>query len=432
MRLSILLAFVFSLCLISPISADALVKGMNLTEIGDFTYDASIGGAEKTDAQVAVDEMKRIGVNHVVLNPRARMIGPFSNEVIPVVSGRNARRESARYGRLISYIQSQGMTVGIRPIFFVVGPNGEFPYETALPNGDSKVWWHGNIQPADPNAWFESFKQYLKRYVGIARRYQAEEFTLGAGLYSMTVGIEDQWLAHPHGFPGRWIEVLNFVERELRSHRPNCRIMYDINFTDAANNTGGIPASGGELERWRYRLVDLANPADPAERQIWQDLVTFWQRLDAVGIDMYRSLAGRDDEIPEEFNPLVAHLRIRSDRYASQIDQTLFDIEDITGQNKPAILKEIGYRSVTKSFIDPFNYAEHDFANINIKHQAAAYEAIFQSFWPSAENEFPWFFGIAFWDVSVDPVRVGRGDPGFSPIRKPLTEEVIGRYWLLP
>ncbi len=127
----------------------------------------------------------------------------------------------------------------------------------------------------------------MEVYLTVAKLAKVEEFTIGAELYSMTVGIEDQWKEYPYGFPGRWLELLRYVRAKL----PKTRLMYDINFTDDSVNSGGLSASGGEFERWRYRLVDLAEPTNPEERKIWNDLVSFWTELDAVGLDIYRSLA---------------------------------------------------------------------------------------------------------------------------------------------
>jgi hypothetical protein len=311
------------------------------------------------------------------------------------------------------------MTVGIRPIFFVVKPDGTFPYRELQPNGEIKTWWHGNIQPRDPNRWFQSFKSYLDIYLLIAKQSLADEFTLGAELYSMTVGIEDQWQEFPYGFPGRWLELLRTVKRKLG---PTVRIMYDINFTDDTVNAGGIAASGGEFERWRYRIVDLANPTDPNENQIWRDIVDFWRELDAIGIDFYRSLASADDFIPNERADLVRTLRIRTDEFAGQLDTAVTAIESIVGSAQKLMFKEAGYRSVERGFIDPFNF-ETARGTYQPMHQAAAYQALFESFW---QSRLSWFYGGSFWDVSVDPIRnVGVGDTGFSPIRKPETVAIL-------
>ncbi len=401
-----------------------LVKGMNLTQLGNFVYDAAAPGAPKTAAQVAVDEIKNLGATHVVLNPVATMTNPKGSDLIPEipVSGRNLER--ARYKRLIDYIHSQGMTVGMRPIFFVVKPDGTFPYTEAMPDGSTKTWWHGNIQPADPNRWFESFKQFHDIYLLISKLNKVEEYTIGAELYSMTVGIEDQWMEFPYGFPGKWLQLLRYARSKLSK---DVRMMYDINFTDdRASSNGDLTAMGGEFERWRYRLVDLANPDNEAEMAIWNDLVSFWNELDAIGIDMYRSLASKQDPIPQAYDGLVSLLKIRSDEYSGQVDTALAEIESVTGKMQYMIFKEAGFRSVEKGFINPFDY-ETGQGLYSEDHQAASFDALFQSFW---EPRFPWFQGASFWDVSVSPTRnTGVGDTGFSPIGKPKTVSMLQKIF---
>ncbi|WP_347357701.1 hypothetical protein [Bdellovibrio sp.] len=410
-----------SILAFSSIASASYVAGFNLTETDGFLYDAAPAGAAKTLAQKAVDEAKALGANHIILNVRATMTGPFSTEVIPVTAPAERSKEAVRMARLVKYIQSQGMTAGLRPIFFVVGPNGEFPYTEKMGDGTTKVWWHGNIQPRDPNRWFESFRVFLDVYITVARMAKADEFTIGAELYSMTVGVEDQWKEHPYGFPGRWLELLRYVRAKL----PTARLMYDINFTDDSVNAGGLTASGGEFERWRYRLVELANPSNPAEAAIWQDLSNFWKELDAVGLDIYRSLASHNQDLPTDTLELAAMLKIRSDSYATQLDTGFMEIEFTLDHHKKAIIKEIGFRSADKGFIDPFSYA--GLGTTNVPHQTAAFMAVFESFW---KPQWPWFQGINFWDIAVDPTKTGPEDNGFSPVGKKPTEDVVKSYYL--
>ena len=236
----------------------------------------------------------------------------------------------------------------------------------------------------------------------------------------MTVGIEDQWKEHPFGFPKRWLELLRYVRSKLGS---KVRIMYDINFTDdSVSTSGNLSALGGELERWRYRIVDLANPENDAELETWQNLVSFWKELDAIGIDMYRSLAGKKDIIPTEYNELVDFLQVRADEYALQMDTALAEIEFTIDSTQMMIFKEAGFRSVDKGFINPFEY-ETGAGEYNEEHQAASYEALRRAFW---QPGFHWFQGASFWDVSVSPMRnSGPGNTGFSPVGKPLTTRVL-------
>ncbi len=415
-----------TLCFVSvsvSSTAQAMYKGFNLTEYEGFQYDAAPD--KKSDAQIAVDRVKALGVNHIELNIRAKMIGPNSNEIIPATPATDSANELKRIVRLMNYIHSQNMTVGLRPIFFVVGPSGEFPYIVKTEKGE-KTWWHGNIQPSNPTNWFLSFQNYLDRYALAAKLGKADTFTIGAELYSMTVGVEDQWLEFPYGFPNNWLSLLRYFKNKLGS---TTKIAYDINFTDDSNaDVSGILKSGGELERWRYRLVDLADPQDSAEKQTWQDLVQFWKELDLVGIDMYRSLAYSTDAIPEDFDALVAHLMKRSDSYAQQLDTTLLEIGLTLDVEKEIVFKEIGFRSVDRAFIDPFNYTTAAGA-YNEMHQAAGYKAIFESFMAKG---FSWFKGINFWDIPIDPKAHGPNDLGFSPLDKPLTEQQIKNYFGAP
>jgi hypothetical protein len=236
------------------------VRGFNIIESGSFLFDASVD--KKTEAQVSVDKAKGLGANHIIINLKATMTGPHSNEVIPSTPPAERNNEKQRLARLIRYIRSQGMTIGLRPIFFVVGPNGEFPYSEVQSDGTVKIWWHGNIQPADPNRWFESFKVYLDLYLPLAGILKVEEFTLAAELYSMTVGIEDQWKEFPFGFPGRWLQLLRYV----RSKLPNSRLMYDINFTDDKVSSDGLGPRVGSLS-----VGDTALLIWPDERTLWRE-----------------------------------------------------------------------------------------------------------------------------------------------------------------
>jgi len=411
--------FLIAFGLMLPVLVGAKpLGGFNLTESGSFVYDADLSGSNKTEAQRRVDQAKALGSKHIVLNFIGRMVTGRGNEVVSITPPAERSKEAQRIMRLTKYIKSQGLTVGYRPIFFVVGPNGEFPYFEVLPNGQKKLWWHGNIQPQDPNRWFDSFRTFLDGYISIARLAKVDEFTIGAELYSMTVGIEDQWMEYPHGFPGRWLALLRYVKSKL----PQARIMYDINFTDDSNTESGFEKSGGELERWRYRIVDLANPANPDEFKIWTDLITFWKELDVVGVDMYRSLASASQAIPNDYVKLLALLRQRADSYAQQLDNTAFEIASVTGVEKLYIFKEIGYRSVERGFINPFEYASTDQGTLNILHQTVAYDAFLSSFW---DANWQWFGGVIFWDLSVDPSKHGPQDKGFSVLGKKPTEDQV-------
>jgi hypothetical protein len=118
---------------------------------------------------------------------------------------------------------------------------------------------------------------------------------------------------------------------------------------------------------------------------------------------------------------LTNALRDTSDRYASQLDNVFVEIESVVGKPKTVIFKEVGFRSITKGFVNPFEYVSSE-GEPNPAHQAAAYRAFFKSF---QEANFPWYKGVIFWDVSVNPLTQGPRDQGFTPLGKSETEKEI-------
>lgn len=414
-------------------------QGFTLTEDPAHPYKANLGeGASLTPAQEAILKAKELGSNHIILTPRAIMLGPNTNIVTPVTKrGINRKREQEGYRTLIEFIHQQDMTVGIRPIFFVVSDlNSLGPYYETYQdeNGQTqrRLRWHGNITPTDPEAWFESFQSYLSIYLRIASENKVEAFTIGAELYSMTVGIEDFWKEHPHGFPRNWLQILSNARDVLGNETT---LMYDVNFTDDSNQNsdGELRVAGGELERWRYRLVDLA-PDTLEERTRerrdddsgWHYLRDFWMNLDMVGIDMYRSLASSKDVVSDDYSTLVYFLSERAGMYGDQLDDFANQIKTtLRGHHKNYIFKELGYRSSTKGFINPFEWDNRD-EEVNILHQSAAYQAFFEGIWAS---QLDWFKGAVFWDLSINQHRWGAEDPGFCPIGKKETEHVIRTFF---
>jgi len=527
------LAFLLFWLAAPALGAEALVRGFSLSEWDrEHVYDAHpdpTATEGKKQTQIVIDKLYDLGVRHIVLSPRARMKNPWDNELETITPPAQWRAERERYRRVIRYLRHKGMTVGLRPIFFVVDNAGKSPYVEVIPTefstpmllaqrslknivagqvaaglvtealahidaaiavlqgrkaardasrqedvpgesyllrrargvrarvaglaglqgaaltaaassiiakialvSHSRDWWHGNIEPTDPNAWFRAFQGYLDTYLLIAKTNKVDEFTLGAELYSMTVGIEDQWDEHPYGFPGYWLNVLKNVRSKLtdvEDPKWKPRIMYDINFTDDKNEGGDLDQFGGEFARWKYRLADLAERGlRPEERPIWQMLVDFWKGLDAIGIDMYRSLASDNAEVPANFKQLTDVLTKRAMTYATQISNALTAIEETPGigVTKLVILKEIGFKAVEKGFIRPFGW-EDESGVLSHDHQAAAYHAIFRAFW---EPGWDWFKGVMIWDASVKLDRHGPQMRTFSPIGKPRTEEALRQYFL--
>jgi len=418
--------FLMALAL-APAAVADLVKGFSLTEIWNndassttvsaSKYDANLEpGANKTDAQKTIDRLYNIGVRRINLSPQAHMRNPKQSFVKP--STVDIPEEIARMKKLIAYIHGKGMSIGIRPILFLLNKNGQPGITLPEPDGKSKYWWHGNIQPRNVDLWFEHYRTYLSNYYPLAKEPGVEEFSIGSELYSMTCGLEKEWEKEKYGFPRHWAETLREAKKNIPAH---VTIMYDINFTDDSAQDVDISRNGGEWARWVYRLTMTEVEPDPF-------LVEFWNGLGAIGIDNYRSLVREADlqDVPTDYAELVDLLESNAGLYANQIRVDLDKIsERLRSPVKDVVLKEIGYTSSDNGFYKPFEFAGKK-GTLNLMHQAAAYEATMRAFWKPG---FKWLKGIVFWDASVSQGLHGKNDVGFSPLGKPETEKVIHDYW---
>lgn len=302
------------------------------------------------------------------------------------------------------------MTVGFRPLLLVLGPNGEFPYKEG-----AHLWWHGNINPKDQNKWFDAFENFLLHYARGLQGSGLDEFTIGAEMQSMMVGMGQGEQAYLLGKPERWLKIL----RAVRALHPNAKLTYDINFPETL-----VPLTntiGGEFERWRHIIVDLETTTSPDLQERRQSLISLWREMDFIGIDFYRYLATSSKNLPAELNALTDRITPIAMSHASQIDNSISEIAMVTGIEKPIAIKEIGYKSTPYSFINPAAYSS-DNGKLNITHQAAAYKAISNAF---LKARWPWLYGIYFWDISTSPNLKGPNDTGFSPVGKAETLKVI-------
>lgn len=413
MRLFIhFLKFQFVFLLLSNLTSLANpILGFNITDVGaPYDYLPAANPNSKSFAQVTIDEIQKMGGTHIVLNIRAHMHGPRSADIRLVVLPEKENQELANLRQLIQYAHAQNLTVGLRPILLVLGPKGEFPFQEG-----NHLWWHGNVNPADKAAWFNAFEKFILHYSDGLENSGLDEFTIGAEMQSMMVGMGSDNSAYLIGQPERWLNLFNLV----RAKHPAAKITYDINYPETL-----VPLTntvGGEFERWRHIIVDLQGEKSAAIQKKRMALIQLWQKMDFIGLDFYRYLATSTKNLPTDLNGLTEKLSTLALTHATQIDNALGDISLVVGVEKKLAVKEIGYRSVENAFINPADYASGG-GTLNITHQAASYKAISNAF---LKSRWPWLYGIYFWDISVDPDLKGPADKGFSPLGKKETLTVI-------
>lgn len=396
-------------------NADAAVKkAMNLTtyQSWGYTVDSTPQGERVKNLVI---RLKALGFNHLTFNVRAKMVTGQSAEILSFVPLSEQSTEERLLEETVDFAHANGFTTGIRPILLVVGPRGEFPYTK---NG--VTWWHGNIEPRDRTQWFASLTAFHERYLRLAARKKMAQYTIGAELHSMTTGLGERRPKRPRGEPAKWTELVRYAKSILGS---SAEVVYDVNYTDQYVLEDGTRKLGGEFEQFRFELT--REYRKPQDLKFQNDLREFWASLDLIGIDMYRALSSRRSGHPSDLTALASRLRTRADSHATQLDTSLLEIEVATGESKNLELKEIGYRSVEGSFVDPASY-ESSGGRLSVLHQAGGWMAILDAFLVA---EWPWFKGVHVWETNVDRDHTDSRDLGFSPLGKPESEAVFQDYF---
>jgi hypothetical protein len=369
--------------------------------------------------QRLLQKIKDLGVTTVIFNFRGKMIGGTTNEVSSVVPADQQREEEYHLEATIRFAQNLGLQVAFRPILLVVGPHGEFPYE----DDQGVLWWHGVINPENPEEWFRSFFNYHARYMKIASRTGAVWYSIGAEMHSLTSGLGSRNRPRRFGRPDLWIQL---VQRARDLMGPKVKITYGANYTDQYVLENGIRTWGGEFEQWRHDLTFKARSTKEILHQ--QYLRSFWSSLDFIGLDYYRALGTASAKYPDSYDDLIKVLTPFSIQYATNLQNALKQINTAATTNKNLAIQEVGYRSVEKCFVSPYLY-EDGHTPINYKHQAAAWDALLMSLW---NPNTPWMNSIGIWQVLVDDDSDLTTNGGFSPLGKDPTEKVLKKYFISP
>jgi hypothetical protein len=155
-------------------------------------------------------------------------------------------------------------------------------------------------------------------------------------------------------------------------------------------------------------LVYAANWSGEFER------ITFWDALDAIGIQAYFPVAGDSAVTPASLD----------EAWRGPLGR----IEAISRRTgKPVILTEAGYRSSADAGIEPWRWRSP--AAVDSTLQAQLVEALFRAFWSQ-----PWFMGVYVWkwypgiDASAGDDRAARRARDFTPQGKPAAE-VMSRWF---
>lgn len=215
---------------------------------------------------------------------------------------------------------------------------------------------------ADWQSWFEHYRAFILHYAELAEKNGIEALCVGTELHA-TAKLR----------PNDWRQLIAEVRK-----------IYHGQLTYAAN--------------WYREFEDI----------------TFWDKLDFIGIQGYFPLTDKQ-------NPTLDELKKGWQPHVEAIDK----IRKL--YQKPVVFTEIGYRSTVDSAIKPWEWmrASSDvFSEAELQTQANCYEAFFQTFWQK-----DWFAGAYIWKWFPNPERgFRRGHDPFTPQNKPA-EKVMAKWY---
>ena len=219
--------------------------------------------------------------------------------------------------------------------------------------------WRGHIDPGTPEGWQDWFASYQSFIVGYARLSQE----IGADMFVVGVEFKSSTATHPE----EWRQVIQAVR-----------------------------------EVYRGPVVYAAN---------WDEVehIAFWDALDFIGVQMCAPLSA-------EVRPDPAGLRESAQAYVGRYRAVSERFD------RPVILTEVGYKSISGTAISPYIWPEHlvrEATEPNEQAQADAYCAILETF-----GEADYVAGIYWWKWFTDPETDEEDETGFSP-RGKLAEGLL-------
>ena len=223
--------------------------------------------------------------------------------------------------------------------------------------------WRGELAPDSSaggwDAFFRSYERFILTYAQLAQQLRTETFVVGVELKTATAAR-----------PGRWRSLIAAVRRA-----------YSGRLTYAAN--------------W-----------DEAER------VSFWDALDAIGIQFFAPLATKPAPPDGEVLSAARRWLTRYEALAKRFD-------------RPLRLTEVGFVNTVGGLMKPYIWPDaithHPATAAGNREQALGYRAVLETFGRSPRVE-----SISWWKWFSNPTSGEEGPTGYLPRGKPAAELLRG------
>jgi len=232
---------------------------------------------------------------------------------------------------------------------------------------DANNSWRGSINPLSPDAWFTSYTSFITHYAQLAASNGVEMLCIGTELKTVS-GASNVT---------RWYQVIDAI-----------KAVYSGKLTYASNAT----SAGDEFTS-----------------------VSFWDRLDLIGLDGYFQLTNQLD-------PTLAQLVAAWQGNANRLNIVSAVSNLASAHQKPIIFTEIGYKSVAGANIAPWDYGRP--GTYDPTEQRNCMDAAFTAWTPYSQ----WLLGFFWWAWPVQPPAAT--DEDYNPRGKPAA--ALLKAWQSP
>ena len=286
-------------------------------------------------------------------------------------------------GNTITEARSLGLTVMVKPLIDFLDPSKI---------GSNSVGdWRAYYNPANPAAFFASYKSMIVAEAQVAQAHGATVLSLGTELDQLT---GPQYLSY-------WTDIISSVRAVFSG-----KLTYSADWNDDTSpwqGHNGLTAGTGNLATQ----------------------VSFWNYLDYVGLDVYAPLS--DAANPTLANLIAGWTQVPTDpaSHAATGNRSLISyFESVAAQTgKPLLFTEIGYESATDAASQPAGSSTNVF---DPSLQANLYAAFFDAWKASGDSSLN---GVFFWNWDPNTAEVGPGNgANFSPQGLPAAAVVKANF----
>lgn len=269
----------------------------------------------------SIDELAALGAGALqIVTPAFQTDGEA--ETIEIIPGPGRGPTHAQLMELLTYAKQRGLRTALMPVVLFTSPRGNE--------------WRGKISPHDWDAWWESYREAMDYFVGVAVEADVDMLAVGSELLSTERQAE------------RWRDLIAHVRS-----RYDGKLIYSTN--------------------WDHYHVP-----------------TWWPQVDFIGISGYWDLTkGAQDDPPS--NADLA-------RRLTDVRRSIFAYA--RAAKMAVVITEVGYPALPWALKDPWNYVAEDGQLADADAQAHGYRAFLDAFGPSLGNEADPLAGVFFyaWD----------------------------------